>query len=237
MKRRILRLFILPLLLLSISIPVLAGIAVSPVQLMLDQDHKSRDFSVFNQDPKKIAYVSISIEQAEKPGASSTKKVLNDPRQTGLLISPAKLALPPGGFRTVRVSLIRPPQVQEQRYMLIVTPQEGALTMAKSPSNENLRAAIHVIVAYGIEVIVAPLHPNTKLSLTRTGREITASNQGNTIVILYGKQQCASPNQCEKFEGRYEIAPGTTQKIIVPKALPATFRQRVFEDTELVESN
>jgi P pilus assembly chaperone PapD len=237
MKCRILPLFILPLLLLSVSIPVLAGIAVSPVQLILDQDHKSRDFSVFNQDPKKIAYVSISIEQADKSATSSTRKVLNDPRKTGLLISPTKLALPPGGSRTVRISLIRHLQAQEQRYMLVVAPQEGELTMAKSPSDENLRAAIHVIVAYGIEVMVAPLHPNTKLSLSRTGREITASNQGNTIVVLYGKQQCASPNQCEKFEGRYEIAPGTTQKIIVPKALPATFRQRVFEDIELVESN
>lgn len=237
MRRCILLLFF-SLLILCISPAILAGIAVSPVLLVLDGDHRSGDFSVINQDPQKIAYVAITVNQAQKPDTPQTKAApLNDPRKTGLLISPAKLALPPGGTRTVRVSLMRPPQEHEQRYMLTVAPQEGELTMVKSNSGEDIRAAVHMIVAYGVQIVVPPIHTNTKLLLTRSGREITATNQGNTIITLHGSQQCASPNQCEKFEGRYELAPGTTQKITVPKALPATFLQRVFNSSELVESN
>jgi P pilus assembly chaperone PapD len=238
MRHRILTLF-LPFFIFCISPPVLGAIAVSPVILVFDEDHRSQDFSVINQDPQKIAYVAITMQQAKKADASQPKTtLLNDPRKTGLLISPAKLALPPGGSRRVRVSLTRPPQEQEQRYMLAVTPQEGELTMLKSSSEEkDIRTAIHVIIAYGVQIIVPPINPHTKLSLTRNGREITATNQGNTVVVLHGKQQCATPDKCENLDGRYELAPGTTQKITVPKALPATFVQRTYDNSEQIVAN
>jgi P pilus assembly chaperone PapD len=81
------------------------------------------------------------------------------PQQSGLLVSPTKLVLPPGAKRLIRVQLLQPPGAVERRYTILVKPVEGDPISLKS-SRDDVRAAVRVVVAYGVVVIIPPASAN-----------------------------------------------------------------------------
>lgn len=227
-----------PLIVLFTTVSASAGIAVVPTILIFAPNQLKHDFTVSNADTAKIAYVAIQVERVENFGTPQEKAVpIDNPQKSGILVSPTKLALPPGGSRLVRVNLTQPLGEQEQRYLLHVTPKEGELIMANSPSDNTIRTGLHVIIAYDVQVLVPPMRPNTKLSLTRNGQQITARNQGNTIISLFNGKQCSTLENCQKISGLHKLAPGSETTFTVPNAMPVMFSQSALGQITPVQSN
>jgi len=153
--------------------PLIAQAGIHPIPMTLTfNGETSQDFRVVNEDRKKPAYVNLQVEAYKAPDKTPAKSdakkadspkapprqeaTVLDPRQSGILISPTKLVLPPGGTRLVRVRLIQPPGDVERRYVVRVAPVDGEL-IAAGGASKDVRAGVRVIIAYGVVVIVAPL--------------------------------------------------------------------------------
>lgn len=139
--------------------PTLSSAGVHPFPMILRfYDDQSLDFKVSNDDTDHVAYVSMQVEPYQEPGKKeqpANQKPVKplDPRESGLLISPTKLVLPPGGSRLVRVRLIQPPGPIVRRYIVRVTPEESEV-LNTTTDKEAIRAGVRVVIAYGVGVIV-----------------------------------------------------------------------------------
>ena len=85
------------------SLQVFAGISLSNVIFHFEDDGKrSQDVVVYNRGTE-VAYVRVEPSIIHNPGTDQEKReIYRDPKAAGLLVTPQKLVVPPGGRKLVR---------------------------------------------------------------------------------------------------------------------------------------
>ncbi len=221
---------VLALLGLIFSLACHAGIHVIPSELEFSSQSLKKDVLVINEGDK-TAYVAVTPYIMQNPGRKSEKKVYQpDPGQSGMLVTPTRLIIPPHQQRYVRLLMIKPLDDTERIYRVNFIPQSGKLIPGPlRPKTGKPALGIHVITGYGILVTSRPGQLKPKLSVKRKGHKLTVKNIGNTSLILKGGQQCASNKKCFKLPYKRLYA-GNTWLGKVPYTTPVTVKARVSTD-------
>lgn len=128
-------------------------------------------------------YVTVKVFEIPDPKPEQPeRRELTDPRQAGLLASPNRLVVPPGGRKPVRVMVRQPATAQDLIYRISIVPQVGEV------QSETL--AVKVVVGYDVLAIVRPPDPKPGVEAKRDGRKLEFTNHGNTNVLLNRIRQC-----------------------------------------------
>lgn len=140
------------------------------------------DVLVINAEEENL-YVSLEVFEVRNPGAPDEERVPGtDPQETGLLVTPNKLIVPPLGRKMVRIVNLHQGNA-ERIYRVNVTP-------ILPPLEETESSVVRVIVAYQLLVIVQPAEPVQSLQVERGDSELRFFNAGNTNVLLSEGTQC-----------------------------------------------
>lgn len=215
-----------------------AMISVSPVIIDLapkeSSQIQSQDVRVFNHGSQ-IAYVRVTPKLVTNPGTTKEKQVeITNPQELGLLISPRKLMIPPGQFKMIRFVFTKKSGNDDRIFRVDIQPVSGSLLLPKTVKEE---VGIKLIVGYAVLVIQRAKDPMPKVTIQRSGREVTIHNSGNTNVILVDGKQCdAVTNKCVELETQRLYA-GNTWKFKAPKSEPVTFKGYYGDSNLTVKSD
>jgi P pilus assembly chaperone PapD len=167
-------------------------------------------------------YVSIEPNMILAPGTPQEDRVpITDPRQAGLLVTPNKMIVPPGGTKVLRlVDLGGFPR--ERVYRIVVKPVAAGV--------ESSQSGLKIMLGYEILAIAYPSNPSSMLDVTREGRVLRMKNPGNTNILLREGYQCERANQpveeCDSLPGK-RLYPGNEWEISLPRDLPVTYYHSV----------
>jgi P pilus assembly chaperone PapD len=180
---------------LAIALLVFASAAQASMRLDRNvvyfepSDPDRQDVVVQNPDAEPM-YLEVDVFEVLRPGAPGEELFkVRSPRDAGLLVSPNKLVIPPGGRKLLRFVSLAERGDAEQVYRVNVTPKLGEIKARTS--------AIKVLIAYQVLVIVAPEKRREELTGQRIGRELELSNLGNTNALLYRGVQCPDASQLD----------------------------------------
>ena len=180
-----------------------------------------QDVEVYNAGDKPL-YVEVTPTVVIAPGeANEDRRPIADPRADGLLVTPNKLIVPPGGTKAVRL------------VKMGNTPHERVYRVAFKPVVSGVQAeqsGLKIMIGYEVLAIVYPNNKKPELVFERTGQALTVRNVGNTNVLLREGMQCATekmlPEECTSVTGR-RMYPGNVWQVALPNPWPVTFYQSV----------
>ncbi len=151
--------------------------------LTFDADGSPRqDVEITNTGSENL-YLETEILRVSEPGTDAeTRERVLDPDAIDLLVTPARLIVPPGARRLLRIVNLGEPADVDRIYRINVRPVVGEL--------EADTTAVKVVIAYQLLVILRPPDPQPNLVWERNGRQITFTNEGNSNVLLFNGAQC-----------------------------------------------
>ncbi len=181
-------------------------------------DTVRRDITVTNNGDTPL-YLKVTPYVIDKPGTTAEqRKKITDPRESGLLVSPRKLVVPPGRKKRIRFVNLHPKREQETVFRATIEPVAGELT-AKG-------TGIKVMVGYEVLVLAEPVNPHSELVAERHGNRLVISNRGNANALLFRGKQCQSSNaqqeNCASLPDK-RLYPGNQWDIALPGAGPVEF--------------
>lgn len=171
-----------------------------------------KDIEVENPSSENL-YIEITPTVVEQPGTESEKRVsITDPRESGLLVTPNKLVIPPGGRKLVRLVSLLPLGEKERVYRVTFKPVVGDL--------EAEQIGVKILVGYEVLVLMQPATPEPNLIATHTGTSLAFENKGNTNVLLREGKQCPDgaakdSEDCKRLNGK-RLYPGNSWSIDLP---------------------
>ena len=131
-------------------------------------------------------YAVADIYEVEHPGAASeVRRLIDDPHQSMLLVTPDKSILSAGGRKILRFVLLKNPDAQEHIFRVAVKPVIKGL-------DSNKKVGLKILVGYEILVTVRPAKPAPAFTASRHGRTFEVTN-----ILLQNGQQCASAQSCK----------------------------------------
>ncbi len=171
-----------------------------------------KDIEVENPSSENL-YIEITPSVVVEPGTENEKRQpINDPRESGLLVTPNKLVVPPGGRKLVRLVSLKALGEEERVYRVTFKPVVGEL--------ETEQIGIKILVGYEVLVLMQPATPEPNLVAKRNGKTLSFMNEGNTNVLLREGKQCpkgssADDENCESLGGR-RLYPGNSWSVELP---------------------
>jgi len=171
-----------------------------------------KDIEVENPGSENL-YIEITPSVVNSPGTENENRIaIVDPRESGLLVTPSKLVIPPGGRKLVRLVSLKPLGDIERIYRVTFKPVVGEL--------EAEQIGVKILVGYEVLVLMQPAKPNPNLVAHRTGKTMSFENKGNTNVLLREGKQCpdgnsSNSNNCERIGGK-RLYPGNSWSIELP---------------------
>ena len=183
-----------------------------------------KDIEVENPSDENL-YVEIEPKIVSNPGtANESRKSIADPREGGLLVTPNKLVIPPGGRKLVRVVSLKPAGTEERVYRVTFKPVVGEL--------ESQQIGVKILIGYEVLVLMQPAKPDSTLVTERNGSTMSFINQGNTNVLLREGKQCpdnasSDSTECESLRGK-RLYPGNQYSVELPyKNRPVEYQMSV----------
>ena len=201
---------------------VAANMVLSNVIVHFEPDTPSRQDVEISNAGEDTLYIEIQPDVVSEPGTDNeARSRIRDPRESGLLVTPNKMVLPPGATKVIR--LVKVGQVDRERiYRIAARPISSGV--------EATQTGLKIMVGYEILAIVYPNRPKPALVVERNGRNLMVRNDGNTNVLLREGYQCAEPRmpheECTRLPGR-RIYPGNQWITELPEDLPITYYQSV----------
>lgn len=195
-----------------------------------------KDITVHNVSKTTPAYVSVDISLVTNPGEKFQKrKKIYDPEKLGLLATPNKIVIPPGGSRIFRLMVLGNHQDKERVYVVSVTPaNKHVITHKINPGDKNsAKMGIGFNVGYGVRVTVRPTDMKPGLMMHRYGKQLVLENKGNTNVLVGGGKQCVGSAPCFEFKP-HRIYPGNLIKIPLKYDAPVTVRTQFIKDKKTI---
>jgi P pilus assembly chaperone PapD len=193
--------------------------------LVFDGDDAGRqDVEVTNTGAENL-YLDTEILRVTDPGTEQEARVeVEDPGAAGLLVTPARMVVPPEGRRLVRVVPLEERGETDRIYRVNLLPVVPPLTAETT--------AVKVVVAYQLLVILRPRDPQPDLVWTRDGDRIRFRNQGNTNVLLYNGSQCPEgiepgSEECVDIGVARRLYAGNEWELDLPLAAPVEFTATV----------
>ncbi|NKB99883.1 MAG: hypothetical protein GKR90_15485 [Pseudomonadales bacterium] len=205
-----------------VALPTWASMELSNVIFHFEPGEASReDVEIFNPGDTPM-YVQIEPKRVLSPGAETEDRApITDPREAGLLVTPNKLVIPPGGTKVVR--MVKLGSSAEERVYRI-----GAKPVVDGIESES--SGLKILIGYEILAIVYPDNPKSDLQVERAGERMLFRNTGNANVLLREGYQCETPDlekeECEQLPGK-RLYPGNTWELELPLNTPVTYYQSV----------
>jgi P pilus assembly chaperone PapD len=190
---------------LFVAAPCEAEISLS--QIIIDVapgEALVRDVEVANLAKDK-AYIEVTVFRIANPGDMPMKReTAANPNELGLLATPAKMVLAPESARLIRLILLNPPDASEHVWRVSVVPKVGEIA--------DDRTGVKLVIGYEMLVFQRPETLRIDVSFTRQGKVLTATNNGNTNVLIPALNQCTAPEICQKSAGT-RVYPGRSEVI------------------------
>jgi P pilus assembly chaperone PapD len=181
------------------------------------EDRGRQDIVVFNESSEENAFVDVTVLEIINPGGKDEKQIpVTDPKSSKFLVTPAKIVIPPGGKKQVRLVDLKPNAFERERIFRVT------FTPVLPPLSEEA-SVIRVVVSYQTLVLIPPGKLTEDLKSSRDGKRLTLENLGNSFVLLEGGRQCIQPEQCVDVQGKRLYA-GNTLEIELPHDAPVSFQ-------------
>jgi len=160
------------------------------------------DLEMWNNSPERV-YVALEPREIVDPSLPTQRERREpDPEKLGLLVSPGRAILEPGGRRLVRLATLLPGSDREHVYRVTVKPVVGGIDASDT--------GLKILVGYDVLVLVRPERPVAGVTATRNGRKLTFTNNGNVSVELMSGKQCdGSRGRCTDLPGKRLYAGGS----------------------------
>lgn len=220
-----------------------AGISASPFLVFMSPGNLIQNVIITNNDPAATAYVQVTPQLVENPGAATpvlkSFQPGDNPGDFGLLTTPLKLAIPANSQRSIRVSSLKGNTATDQLYYLTVAP----VSMPTAASNISVaKIDLDVGIGYVVKVLILPPNPQPVVSATRSGTNVTIKNTGNSYISLRNGELCnTSGNDCTPLQTdmNYRVLfAGNTWSFKIPQAGIVKFNGVYAENKTLdVQSN
>ncbi|HBC54747.1 MAG TPA: hypothetical protein DCZ06_10830 [Alphaproteobacteria bacterium] len=177
---------------LGFSFDAKAQLALDKIVIDFIPGSSNRQDVVVRNTWDETVYVDVEPAEILNPGEKTESRApIRDPREAGLLISPVRLAINPGGSRRIRVVNIRDNFDSERIFRVRVRPVIGDV--------EAEVTGIKVLVGYDMLVMVRPNPMAPKLEHEIAGNTLTLRNTGNTNIMVGIANQCRAPDDCEEI--------------------------------------
>ncbi len=235
MRKKVLISFIL--IILPFSISEAASIRLDNVIVHFENGTKSKKDIEVSNTSQETAYVEVTVYEVVNPGEDNEEtRVVTDPKNISLLVSPNKTIIPPNGRSFLRLVNLSTPKDKERIFRLKVAPVEG--------EGQAHDTGVRLLIAYGVLVIVEPENPMTDLVYSREGKVITFSNNGNSNILLSNGMLCKEKTQedekenCEKLQSKRLYA-GNKWSLTLPFEGKVTFNKitRLSNESLVIEKN
>lgn len=206
-----------------------ADMIVDNAILVFEPGKTSRqDISVRNTGEKPL-YIKVTPSIVHNPGTPEQhRETIRNPRAAGLLVSPNKLVVPPGGRKIIRFVDLGKGRQKEGVYRVTLAPVAGELIARES--------GLKVMIGYEILVLAQPEKPESLLEAQREGRRLRLANNGNTDIYLFQGRQCpqgmTQNRDCVKLRDK-RLYPGNHWDFELPLDAPAQFQMTVGNDNTL----
>jgi P pilus assembly chaperone PapD len=168
---------------------------------------------------KNIDYVDVTPYVVEHPGTKKEKQVrVYNPSVSGIIVSPSRLAIPAGQQRYVRIMLTKPLGDSDRIYRVNFVPKIAGLKSVQTIKGREI--GLHLIVGYGVLITARAAHPTPNLIFSKTGKELSIKNTGNSNAVVTVKQ-CKNKVHCtDVFAKRFYA--GNQSIVKLPLAKPVT---------------
>lgn len=197
---------ILPLLALVIPALCFANITVSPMKVMLNDQHAAN--LVISSKSETTQYIQGKITEVHHPGTPEENETpAPQGAQNSLVVSPLKFALPAGNNQPVRIIGLGDSN-EEKIYRVhfqSMTPEE----FKNTGSNKNITSDLSLIIVWGVVVMVPPAKQFAKLGWDASLQKIT--NTGNVHLLVNRIGLCTSDKpeaKCQWKVLRKNVYPG-----------------------------
>lgn len=182
------------------------------------------DVTINNPDPDPL-FIEVEVLEVRNPGTDKEERiVVRNPEEIGLIATPMRLVVPPGGRRVVRLVNLAGHGQTERVYRVNVKPviaPEGA----DADKGEQKAMAVRILVAYQLLIFVSPDKVVAQLEGRREGNTLHLQNKGNVNIHLYDGRQCKegeAKEQCATLQS-LRLYPGNERSIALPRDQAVTF--------------
>lgn len=165
-------------------------------------------------------YIKVTPYSILNPGTEqqNREKIIN-PKESGLLVSPNKLVVPPGGRKLIRFVNLNPRGDKESVYRVTIEPVTGELV--------GKETGLKLLIGYEVLVLAQPVKLNPRLVAKRAGKTLSLSNQGNTNIYLMQGKQCPGENtaaeDCTTLRDK-RLYPGNKWTVSLPHDGPLQYQ-------------
>jgi hypothetical protein len=182
-----------------------------------------------------VAYVRVDIDELAQDG-SKIPEPKDQEAQPGLIVSPSRLIIPPGGSQDVRLVMLGKREQERYfrtRYVPVPPTAEHGFSISSAEAEEyknSLSAALSVQVGYGTLVTVMPSAPVYDTEVVTIAGQEFVHNRGNTTIFLEDVYTCQqrSPDKCEP-PVRKRVAPGKKESL--PSSATTYHKFKLVEGT------
>ncbi|MFK8032055.1 MAG: molecular chaperone [Gammaproteobacteria bacterium] len=203
----------------GLATPVSANMLVSNSIIHFGGDQPGREDVEIENPTDEPMYIKVTPSIVHNPGTEDeSRDVITNPKKAGLLVSPNKLVIPPGGRKLIRFVNLRPQAAQEHVYRVAITP---VVNDVKANAT-----GVKILIGYEVLVLTQPVNAQPVLVAERNGSTLNFRNDGNTNVLLREGYQCPfkteDKEQCEPLNGK-RIYPGNNWSVSLPLDRPVEY--------------
>lgn len=218
---------ILPLL-LATSLSCRADLVVNRSIVELEHGETRTDIVLINSDSTANLYIQVDPYLVSRPGADDQELVkLSLDDNTGFLVTPNKLVIPPGGRSLVRILNMDVATTAERIYRVNFIPVSPPVEITGEGDDDSVRSRLEVVVAYQALVILKAAAPTAIHEVARQGNQATFSNPGSANYLLTDGEQCnpLDASDCRQLPDR-RVYPGNAWSMELPFDAPFSYKVR-----------
>lgn len=176
-------------------------------------------------------YIKVTPHLMRNPGTEDqTREAYDDPTEAGLLVSPNKLVIKPGGRKRVRFVNLQKNVNQEKVYRVSITPVVGDLISDQT--------GVKIVIGYEVLVIVSPANSQPELVHSRNGNVLTVKNNGTKNILLREGIQCLpdiiEESECDRVGGK-RLYPGNSWTVELPHDMPVKYYLSTGNENTVIE--
>lgn len=194
---------------LLLSTLVSANVMVYPMTVKINPESPSKNqFKIFSKSDK-TQYLKVYVAQVIDPATPKEHETpISIMSGTGIVASPQRIILPPGGEHTVRLRSLSTPN-KETAYRVYIEP----VTAEDSVDGKGGDANIDINVTWGVLVISPPKNPESNLSVDIKSGKL--ENKGNIHTWVKDISLCSgnTSDTCQKTKIEKSIYPDLSMSL------------------------
>ena len=191
-------------------------------------DPSRKEVKVTNPDREPL-YIQVELKEVLNPGLpNEVKKPVTNPKEAGLLVTPNKMAIQPGGEQVVRIVNLKGLKDVERIFRLTLKPVAGDI--------EAEQTGVKILIGYELLVTVQPIAPKFEITPSRNGNKLVLENTGNINVNLSKGTQCkdAEKSECVDLPS-YRLYAGNKVELDLKYTTPVNYFATTGMNTQVVQ--